>query len=360
MRGAFWLATAAAVVCGALVMAQAAGASEGFAWDLPPGVAPPPVPADNPMSAAKVELGRRLFYDADLSVDGTLSCGVCHEQHRAFTEGNATHPGVHDAPGRRNVMGLANVGYFHPLTWADPSLTSLERQTLVPLTGTDPVEMGMAGQAATVAERLKSDDCYRQMFVAAFPEAGGRIDLDHVVKALAAFERTLLSYGSPYDRARRGEEDALSPAAQRGGSLFFGARFHCASCHAGANFTDEAYHDVGLYDLDGQGAYPARDHGLQEATHRPADEGKIRTPSLRNVALTGPYMHDGSVSDLALAILRHYGPGPNARRDPLLAGSGPDALQAQDLIAFLDSLTDASFVNDPRFALPKTACGKPL
>jgi cytochrome c peroxidase len=111
----------------------ALGQQDGYRWQLPAGVVAPPVPADNLMSAAKVELGRRLFYDADLSRDGTTSCGTCHEQHRAFTEGNATHPGVGGVPGRRNVMALANVGYFNPLTWADPNQHRLEEQVLVPL-----------------------------------------------------------------------------------------------------------------------------------------------------------------------------------------------------------------------------------
>jgi cytochrome c peroxidase len=362
-----WLSAATALA--AVAAAQSPPADSAFDWRLPAAVAPPPVPADNPMTAAKVELGRRLFYDADLSVDGTLSCATCHEQHRAFTDGNATHPGVHDSPGRRNVMGLANVAYFLPLTWADPSQISLEDQTRVPIMGTTPVEMGMAGHADEIASRLKADDCYRRMFAAAFPETRGQISMTNVSKALAAFERTLLSFDSPWDREQRGDKTALNASAKRGEALFFGKTFNCASCHARANFTDAdqahapsngAFHDIGLYNLDGQGAYPASDHGLRERSQRPRDEGKIRTPSLRNVAVTGPYMHDGSVPDLALAIVRHYGPGTNKLRDKRLAGPAPDALQTQDLLAFLNALTDANFINDSDFSLPKTACGKPL
>lgn len=117
-----------------------------------------PVPRNNPMSAAKVELGRRLFYDADLSVDGTMACATCHEQHRAFSDGNPTHAGVHGEPGRRNVPGLANVGWLRTLTWADPRQSSLERQAAVPVMGTTPVEMGMAGQEAEITRRLTRDD----------------------------------------------------------------------------------------------------------------------------------------------------------------------------------------------------------
>jgi len=321
------------------------------------------------MSQAKVELGRRLFYDADLSIDGTVACGTCHEQHRAFTEGNAAHPGVHETPGKRNVMGLANVAYFYPLTWADPRRDRLETQALVPLNGKDPVEMGMDGHADVMVDRLKSDDCYRRMFAAAFPADQGEISLGNVIRALASFERTLLSFDAPYDRAQRGDTTALTASAKRGEALFFGPQFHCNGCHSGQTFTDATkdlalrqgpFHNIGLYNLDGRGADPATDHGLREATLRPEDEGKARTPSLRNVALTGPYMHDGSVTDLGLAVLRHYGPGANPLRDKRLHGPAPDALQTQDILAFLYALTDTGFAGDPRFSQPKTACGKPL
>jgi cytochrome c peroxidase len=353
MRGL--AALAVLLLCG---VAAASAAGDGYDWHLPPGVSPPPVPAANPMSAAKVELGRRLFYDADLSRDGTTSCATCHEQHRAFTEGNATHPGVGPAPGRRNVMALANVGYFRPLTWADPQQQQLEDQVLVPLMGDHPVEMGMAGMDAELTRRLSEDSCYTQMFAAAFPESP-RIDRGHITKALASFERTLISQDAPYDLAKKGGT-ALSPAAAQGEALFKGEG-HCASCHAGDDFTDLKFHHIGLYNEDGKGGYPARDHGLIEVTARPADEGAIRTPSLRNVALTGPYMHDGSVKSLDDAIRRHLDEsGANPRRDAALKGVRLSPGQTADLVAFLQSLSDQTFVTDPAFALPKSACGKPL
>jgi cytochrome c peroxidase len=346
------------LLLGAALVAMAAGAaaqSAAYDWHLPPGVAPPPVPADNPMSQAKVALGRRLFYDADLSLDGTTSCGTCHEQHRAFTEGNASHPGVGGVPGRRNVMALGNAAYFTPLTWAEPAQHSLEQQLLVPLQGTHPIEMAMAGKDAELARRLSADPCYQQMFAAAFPETRGRIDVSAVGKALASFERTLISYDSPYDRFRRGDSTALSDAALRGQKLF--ASLGCESCHAGANFTDLKFHNIGLYDEDGKGAYPARDRGLIEITQRASDEGAVRTPSLRNVALTGPYMHDGSVKTLADAIRRHMD-GASPLRDTALKNAHASDAEIGDLVAFLQSLTDQGFVTNPDFALPKIACGK--
>ncbi len=321
-----------------LAVLAAAPVAAAWQWNLPAGVTPPPVPAGNPMTQAKVELGRRLFYDADLSLDGTVSCATCHEQHRGFTVGNATHPGVGGAPGRRNVMPLANVAYFDPLTWADPNQKSLEAQTLVPLLGTHPVEMGMAGKEAELSRRLSSDQCYRQMFAEAFPENGGRVDLPNVARALAAFERTLLSFDSPYDRYRRGDHAALSSAAARGAELF---QFGCADCHSGPDLTDGKFHPSGRR---GDAGDPGMDHGLREITGAAKDERQFRTPSLRNVALTAPYMHDGSVPDLLTAVRTHGGVNANEKDIP-------------ELVAFLESLTDRTFVTNPDLALPKTACG---
>jgi cytochrome c peroxidase len=307
-------------------------------------------------AAARVELGRRLFYDADLSIDGTLSCATCHEQRRAFTEGNRTHPGVHDTPGRRNVPGLANVADFKTLTWADPTLTSLEAQMLVPLAGEHPVEMGMGGKTDLLPGRLGGDPCYRRMFADAF--AGDpAITLPRVVQAIAAFERTLISGNAPFDRYRRGETDALSPDARRGEALFFGARLGCGECHSGPDLTDGGYHNIGL--PPPTGADP--DHGLIEKTLNPADEGRFRTPSLRNAALTAPYLHDGAAASLADAVRAHFaGAGQDTARDPILRGRALRDDDLAPLLAFLGSLTDQQFVTDPRFSLPNTACGKSL
>jgi cytochrome c peroxidase len=320
---------------GAAVLLCAAGSGH-WRWSLPEGVAPPPVPDSNPMSAAKVELGRRLFYDADLSADGTLACAGCHEQKRGFTDGNATRPGVHGDPGRRNVPGLANVGWFPRLTSADPHLTALEAQVLVPLFGETPVEMGMKGREAELPRRLGADPCYVRMFARAFPQEGGRIDIGTVSAALAAFERTMISLDSPWDRFWAGQADALSPLAREGVALFASAG--CADCHAGGNLTNAGYHRLGTAE--------ARDPGLSEKSGDPADVGRFRTPSLRNVAVTGPWLHDGSARTLEGAILRHPAP--------------PDAAAMPALLAFLDALTDRAFLTNPRLSMPDRACGKRL
>ncbi|KUR73996.1 cytochrome C peroxidase [Novosphingobium sp. Fuku2-ISO-50] len=307
------------------------GAAPGWEWHLPPGVAPPPVPADNPMRAAKVELGRRLFYDADLSLDGTMACATCHEARHGFGDGNTTHPGVTGEAGRRNVPGLANVAWFSPLTHADPGQTTLERQVAVPVMGTHPVEMGMAGRADQIAQRLGRDGCYRRMFAEAFPENDGRIDLDTVAKAIAGFERTLVSYGSAWDHG------ALDAGAQRGERTF---RRACAGCHAGVRFTDLRFHLLGPVDVS------APDQGLYEKTGRADDRGRFRTPSLRNVAMTGPWWHDGSAKSLDEAIARH--------------GLALRPGETVDLIAFLKALDDPAFAANPATRLPDTACGKAL
>ena len=317
------------------VCAVLAGAAPHWRWpSLPRGVAPPPVPADNPMSAAKVALGRRLFYEADLSINGTMSCGTCHAQKHGFADDNRTRPGALDDAGRRNVPGLANVGWLPALTFADPGLTTLEAQVAVPLFGEHPVEMGMKGKDAELVRRLARDACYVRMFRKAFPETRGEITTAAVAKALGAFQRTMIAFDTPWDRARRGKAP-LPEAAARGEHLF--QTQGCANCHAGSNFTDGGYHRL----------LPAHDdRGLGETTGSAEDDGRFRTPSLRNVALTAPDLHDGRAATLEDAVAAH---------NPSIT-----AAHMHDIAAFLNALTDQGFVTDPQFALPESACGKRL
>lgn len=305
--------------------------SPSWRWNLPAGIAPPAVPADNPMSAAKVELGRRLFYDADLSLDGTMSCASCHAQRHAFADSIASRQGVTGEPGRRNAPGLANVAWLGRLTFADPALQTLEDQADVPIFGIHPVEMGMEGRAGELVARLSRDDCYRTMFARAFPGARDPITSRHVVMALASFQRSMISYGSAADRG------ALSGDARQGRAIF---EQHCETCHSGANFTDQAYHRIGPAEEN------ASDAGLFEHTGLPEDRGRFRTPSLRNVALTAPYWHDGSAATIAEAIARHE----------LSLGDG----EAEKLQAFLGALTDPQFTSKKALSRPDKACGKRL
>ena len=349
-----------------------------YQWEIPPWVPAPVVPHDNPMSDKKVELGRHLFYDKRLSADQTMSCATCHHQEKAFTDGRVFSKGMTGQPAMRNTMSLANVAYLPVLTWSNPSLSSLEVQALIPLFGEHPVEMGMAGKEALLFERLKKEPVYQGLFREAFPEEAqsgeaALYSLSTVTKALASFQRRLLSFDSPYDRFRYGgDQAALSPQAKRGEALFFGEKMECYHCHGGLNFTDNikhtrlpfpelGFHNTGLYNIDGKGAYPKGQTGIEELTGAASDMGKFRTPTLRNIAKTAPYMHDGSVPTLAAVIRNHYARagraggqalGPNPMRSELLVGFQVSEQEVQDLIAFLHTLTDEGFLKDERLSDP--------
>jgi cytochrome c peroxidase len=349
--------------------------AEPYRWNIPDWAPPPAVPGDNPMNASKVELGRRLFYDRRLSINGTISCASCHQQDRAFTDGNRVSVGVTGQPGIRNAMSLTNVAFLSTLTWANPSLTRLELQAIRPLLNQHPVEMGMYGKEPELIGKVASDTDYPRLFRAAFPETKGRIDLSSIVRALAAFGRTLLSFNSAYDRYKfGGDASALSDSAKRGEALFYSDRLNCGRCHSGFNFTDNTYrggprpnavfHNTGLYNVDGNGSYPKEDAGLRLRTRAPGDEGRFRTPTLRNIALTAPYMHDGSIATLPEVIRDHYakggmaahsGQGASPLRNPLVAGFSISEAELDELIAFLDSLTDHEFVTSEKLSDPFAA-----
>jgi len=360
-RGALALGLLAALAVGTPAAAQTP-----WVWDLPSWVPRPRVPADNPMSVEKVALGRQLFYDKQLSGNGKGACATCHVQSKAFTDGRKVGVGVTGEKHVRNSMGLANVAYVPVLTWANPLLHSLEQQALVPMFGEHPVELGLAGQEAALFARLKADPRYPPLFQAAFPEAEGAISLRTITQALAAFERSIVSFASPYDRYRYGNEpNAISPAAKRGEALFFSERLECFHCHGGITFSnavtherlafeEAGFHQTGLYNLDGTGAYPANNPGAIEVTGQPQDMGRFRTPSLRNVAVTAPYMHDGSVPNLDAAI-DHYAAGgraKSAQTDQLIVGFKLSKNERADLIAFLRSLTDQRLLTNPAYGPP--------
>lgn len=350
--------------------------AELYVWNLPDWMSPPPEPAGNPTTKSRVELGRRLFYDGRLSADGMRSCASCHQQSRSFSDATPFSWGVTGELTARNTMALANVGYAASLTWINPYIVSLEFQARAPLFGQHPVEMGMEGRQDLLVAALSADETYRDLFPAAFPEEGGRISVKTITAALAAFERTLVSARSPYDDFHfGGRTDAISGSAKRGEALFFGERLNCKSCHGGPRFNGDVtpdgapatnLHNNGLYNIDGKGAYPRENVGLAAITSRPEDMGRFKVPSLRNVAVTGPYMHDGSLPTLA-AVLDHYAAGgrmipPGERnsgdgrkspyKDARVTGFALSAGERQDLLAFLDALTDERFLKDPRFGDP--------
>jgi len=346
-------------------------------WGLPEHFSEPEVPADNPMSAEKVSLGRLLFYDFQISVDGGRSCGICHEPAKGFTDGFVKAVGTTGDIHPRNTLSVANVAWRAALTWRDPAVLSLEAQLLSPLMGTEPiVEMGMGGEEALLLERLSDFAPYPELFEAVWPEEPAPISLDNAARAIAAYERTLITADSPYDRYLLGEEGALSEAALRGMGLFFGERLGCGACHSGL-FLDRplgddgqladapGYFNTGLYNLDGEGAYPPDDPGLAAITGDPSDTGAFRTPSLRNVAVTGSWSHDGTVASLEDAVdnyarggrllegVAYAGDGATSPyKSPLIAGFAISDDERADVVAFLEALTDWEALSDPRYADP--------
>lgn len=350
--------------------------SSPYDWNLPPWMPPPPEPMSNPTTAAKVELGRRLFYDGRLAADFMRSCASCHQQKTAFSDAAPFSWGVTGQLTARNTPSLTNVGYAQSLTWVNPYMRDLEAQARAPLFGEHPIEMGMANQQEELARRLAADPVYRDLFPRAFPAEDGQISVSSITAALAAFERTLVSARSPYDEYRFGNKpSAISEAARRGEALFFSDRLKCRACHGdplfGAGRSEKGsplanFHNTGLYNLDASGGYPPSNPGLIANTANPSDMGKFKTPGVRNIAVTAPYMHDGSLRTLA-EVLDYYAAGgrvipegeafagdgrKNPLKDPLITGFDLSQQEKQDVIAFLESLTDPTFLNDPRLANP--------
>jgi cytochrome c peroxidase len=352
------------------------GSGESYGWSLPKGFPKPRVPVDNPMTAAKVELGRHLFYDTRMSVNGEASCASCHKQELAFTDGRLVSVGATGEKHSRSAMSLVNVAYSAVLTWSNPQIKELERQALVPMFGEHPVELGLR-EGDGFLSMLRSDPKYRDLFDRAFPETAERFTITNVTKAIASFERSIISARSPWDRYHYGGDDgAISEAAKRGEILFFSQQLSCFRCHGGFNFSgatvsegheirDPEFHNTGLYNVGGAVGYATPNLGIFEFTKDPKDVGKFKAPTLRNITLTAPYMHDGTIATLD-EVLDHYASGGrtvqsgphagvghnNPNKDPLIGGFKMSGKDRNDLIEFLKSLTDEAVLRDHRFANP--------
>lgn len=352
------------------------GSTRGFVWDLPPGFPTPVVPTDNRMTNQKVELGRHLFYDTRLSGNGTQACASCHQQELAFTDGAVTATGSTGESHPRNSMSLTNIAYDATLTWANPLLFQLEDQALVPMFGTEPVELGLNGLEDEMLDRLRDEPKYQELFAAAYTD-DDPFTLVNVLRSIAAFQRTLISGNSPFDRYQAGDQAAISESAKRGFAMTLTEKFECFHCHSGFNMQDSVnfvgkgfvellFHNTALYNIDGQGAYPAPNTGIMELTQDPADMGRFRAPTLRNIAVTAPYMHDGSIATLD-EVLDHYAAGgrtipdgePNAGvgsdnpfKSVFMVGFELSPQERADLLAFLESLTDEEFLTNPKFSNP--------
>jgi len=360
------LALMLAVFCLAPAVGADGNQPSGWIWDYPVRFPRPTVPAENPMTAAKVELGRHLFYDTRLSANRTQSCATCHQQKLAFTDGLARSLGSTGEQHPRSSMSLVNVAFTPSLTWADPNLDTLEAQALTPMFGDHPVELGLKGMETELIERIAQEPLYQRLFADAFPQDS--ISLQTVTRALAAFQRSLVSFRSPYDRYRyQREEGAIGEEAKRGMVIFFSsAKGGCFQCHGGVTFSGAIqaegaehatteFHNTGIYNLSsGPASYPTPNTGLHLHTGKSEDVGKFRAPTLRNIAMTGPYMHDGSMKTLD-EVIRHYEAGgrmPNPNKSTILRPFTLTDVERTDLIAFLQSLTDEDALTDPRWSDP--------
>ncbi|MEC8423222.1 MAG: cytochrome c peroxidase [Myxococcota bacterium] len=315
-------------------------------------------------SQAEADLGRLLFHDFRLSVDDARSCGICHEGKKGYTDGFVVAVGALGDAHTRNTQSLLNLAWRGPLTWVQPELTDLRAQMQVPLFGTHPVEMGV--DPDVLPDRLAAIEVYPPAFAAAHPDDPTPITMENVERALLAYERLFVAGETPYDAFLQGDADALSADAAAGHALFFSPRLGCGGCHGGL-FLDRqtdpsgallseqpAYVNTGMYNIDGQGGLPPQETGLHAVTGDPADMGRFRVPSLRGVAETGPWGHDGSFPSLDDVIdayarggrLLVGGPYPgdgatSPWKDPRITGFSLSQTEKEQLIAFLESLTDA-------------------
>ncbi|CAA0105744.1 Cytochrome c551 peroxidase [BD1-7 clade bacterium] len=352
-------------------------AETNFIWNIADNIPLPIQPADNIASEEKFELGRHLFYDTRLSGNGTQACVSCHEQDKAFSDGKATPTGSTGDVLARNSQALVNTAYNASYTWANTSLVRLEQQILIPLFGESPIEHGInENNKADVLSTIASDPTYQTLFSDAFNVPADQVDYNHIIDALAVFVRGLNSFNSSYDQFQRGDTSALSASALRGSQLFFSEDLECFHCHGGYNFTDsladsgmffvnKPFHNTGLFNIGGTGDYPSDNQGIFELTGKASDMGKFRAPTLRNIQLTAPYMHDGSIAtleevvDTYAAAGRNITSGPNAGdgrlnpfKDGFVSGFSITDDEKTDLINFLESLTDQSFIDNPRFTNP--------
>lgn len=317
------------------------------------------------------ELGRYLFFDNRLSFNQTKSCSSCHDPKFAFSDGyrkSITASGDiadHNSP---SLINCVNQSYFD---WANPQVTSLEQQADRPLFNLHPIELGAKGMEEKILKRLKADSFYSKEFVKNFKEKDPVI-FTNIKKALAAFTSSLISYNSPYDNYINGDTSALSPDAKKGMELFLSDKLKCARCHEPPSFfmnnksIDSFYANIGLYNIGNTSSYPSGDPGLKKITGKNTDDGKFKIPGLRNVALTTPYTHDGSVNSLDEMIniyaaggrnIYLHGPADgdgrtNANKSKLITGFLITNEEKKQLIDFLYALTDSSVLSNPSFQNP--------
>jgi cytochrome c peroxidase len=347
--------------------------------ELPDHMPTPYVPDFNPLTNAKIQLGRFLFYETMLSANQAQSCASCHDQSLAFSDGVAQPLGSTGHQLVRNSQSLVNVIYYSTLTWSNDTFLELEDQLNVPIRADNPVELGVTDdELEEVLQRFEDDPEYLAMFTTAFPDSDSSVTMNKIIFSLASFVRTMISASSPYDKYLAGDKTALTAQEIEGYQLFNGEKFECFHCHSGINFSS-SYRDAnkatdaiefpffnnGLYNVGGDGSYPEEDQGLYDLSLDPADKGLFRPQSLRNIELTAPYMHDGSIATLR-EVIEHYARGGTLTGSGVNAGDGKNSplksvlipgFDATDeeidaVIAFLEALTDEEFITSSKFSNP--------
>lgn len=305
-----------------------------YVYSLPEAFPAPPIPAENPLTESKVLLGKYLFYDKALSRDSSVSCASCHYPQLSFSDQNALSTGIQGRLGTRNAPPLSNIAYSTSLM-RDGGVPTLEKQIIAPLTAHN--EMDFSYEEAL--ERLQKNETYQQLAQKAYQRP---FDAYIMSQCIAAFERTLITANAPYDRfVYLKDSTALSPSALNGYVIF--DHLDCDHCHSGFNFTDYSFENIGLY-LQ----YP--DSGRYRVTLLNKDIGKFRTPSLRNVTVSGPYMHDGSLATLS-DVIDFYAIGglPHPNKNSYVKPFSLTPTEKQDLLNFLEALTDTEFLHNPDF-----------
>lgn len=303
----------------------------------PAGLPPVQHPKDNLPTPEKIALGKQLYFDGRLSADNKVSCASCHDPAKGFSNGDQFATGVEGKKGGRNSPTVINAAYQKFQFW-DGRAKTLEEQALGPIQ--NPIEMNLTLEAAVA--KLNGIEGYKSQFKAVF---GTDVTADGIGKAIAAYERTVLSGDAPYDKFKAGDKTSLSESAQRGMKLFFG-KANCSACHSGPNFTDNGFHNIGV---------PGTDAGREAISKSVGDKGAFKTPTLREIARTAPYMHDGSMKTLE-EVVAHYNKGgtPHDQLDEEIFPLKLTPEQVADLVAFMkDGLASASYPAHTAPELPK-------
>ncbi|MEX0937265.1 MAG: cytochrome c peroxidase [Pirellulales bacterium] len=326
------------IIALAALVARSPLAADEYQLAIPVGLDKMRLPSDNPLTEAKIELGKQLYFDTRLSGDNTVSCASCHDPAKGWSNGERFATGVRDQVGGRSAPTIINAGYQYFQFW-DGRAQHVEGQALGPIE--NPIEMDM--KLPELVEKLNKIEGYRTQFQEVF---GTDVTEEGIAKAIGAFERTILSGDAPFDRYEAGDEDTLSEAAERGRDVFFN-KAQCSACHAGPNFTDGGFHNIGLGMDDDE-----PDHGRFAISSLKGDTGSFKTPTLREIARTAPYMHDGRLATLE-EVVDYYDKGgvPNPYLDEEIKQLSLTDQQKADLVSFLkEGLASPSY---PDFEPPK-------